>query len=254
MKNYSSFYVTLPSNSSMDFYPQNTLSEYITALNDSIDLEGAYEVALVEVTYPFNWVEIKDAAIVLKNIKINQFETIKFVFNIEQSIHELIDYMNNLIKSKGFPVEFSYSSQTYKLSVFIPNDFGIEFLNGAHKELGFAFRVAEGSPIKQQFDAAKQIPPHLNKLSALFVYTDIIEYQVVGDTFAPLLRTVSVPNNLRFGDYVTHNYNQPHYVPIARSNIDNIEINIKTDTGEAVKFIAGKVILKLHFRPISIFH
>ncbi len=40
-----SFYVTLPSNSSMLFFPNNSLTNYITKLKRNIKLEGEYEVA-----------------------------------------------------------------------------------------------------------------------------------------------------------------------------------------------------------------
>jgi hypothetical protein len=90
------------------------------------------------------------------------------------------------------------------------------------------------------------VPPHVNKISSLYLYTDIIEHQFVGDTFAPLLRTIAVPNNLRYGDNISHDYIQPHYIPIIRNNIDNIEIDF--DTGESIQFVSGKVIVKSHFR------
>jgi len=44
-------------------------------------------------------------------------------------------------------------------------------------------------------------------------------------------------------------YTTPHYVPVKRSNIDTIEIDIKTDSGEAIQFNSGKLLIKLHFRP-----
>ena len=43
------FYVTLPSNSSADFYPSNTLTSYTTHLVKQINLTGNWEVALTEI-------------------------------------------------------------------------------------------------------------------------------------------------------------------------------------------------------------
>ena len=34
------FYLTLPSNSSMNYYPDNTLAHYTTALAQDVDLSG----------------------------------------------------------------------------------------------------------------------------------------------------------------------------------------------------------------------
>ncbi|CAF1087084.1 unnamed protein product [Brachionus calyciflorus] len=50
-----SFYVTLPSNSSMDLYPENTMTDFTVLLKDPIRLEVQYEVALVDLTYKHSW-------------------------------------------------------------------------------------------------------------------------------------------------------------------------------------------------------
>ena len=50
-----SFYVTLPSNSSMKYFPNNTLTKYTSKLHNQLQLEGKYEVALTEIMFPFNW-------------------------------------------------------------------------------------------------------------------------------------------------------------------------------------------------------
>ena len=46
-----SFYVTLPSNASLDRYPDNTQSNYTTALNKTLLLNQNYQVALSELNY-----------------------------------------------------------------------------------------------------------------------------------------------------------------------------------------------------------
>jgi len=48
----SRFYVTLPSNSSMDCYPDNSVARFTTKLNDVIQLEGDWEVGLTEISFP----------------------------------------------------------------------------------------------------------------------------------------------------------------------------------------------------------
>jgi len=46
------FYVTLPSNSSMDYYPENTVARYTTRLASPIELEGDWEVGLAKMSIP----------------------------------------------------------------------------------------------------------------------------------------------------------------------------------------------------------
>jgi len=47
----SRFYVTLPSNSSMDYCPNNTVGRFTTKLNSLIELEGDWEVGLTEISF-----------------------------------------------------------------------------------------------------------------------------------------------------------------------------------------------------------
>jgi hypothetical protein len=47
--------MTLPNNSSMNYYPDNTLSNYITKLFQLFDLDGSGEVGLSEVLFPISW-------------------------------------------------------------------------------------------------------------------------------------------------------------------------------------------------------
>ena len=46
------FYVSLPSNSSQPFFPENKASSYKTKLAREIRLEGQWEVGLTEISYP----------------------------------------------------------------------------------------------------------------------------------------------------------------------------------------------------------
>ena len=50
----SRFYLTLPSNSSMDYYPENTVAQYRTKLISTIELDGEWEVGLTEISIPSN--------------------------------------------------------------------------------------------------------------------------------------------------------------------------------------------------------
>ena len=56
------FYLTLPSNSSMNYYPDNTLAHYTTVLAQDVDLSGRWEVGLSEIQYPYSWHNMNDYA------------------------------------------------------------------------------------------------------------------------------------------------------------------------------------------------
>jgi len=53
------FYLTLPSNASMDLYPENTLTRYVTSLTQIISMSGQWECGLVEIQYPHSWYNVR---------------------------------------------------------------------------------------------------------------------------------------------------------------------------------------------------
>lgn len=100
---------------------------------------------------------------------------------------------------------------------------------------------------KGESDLISKYPPDLTAgFNTLYIYCNLIESQVVGNSLAPLLRTVTIEGG--HGDFLSKIFLSPHYVKLRTKTFDSVETQIKTDTGEAVTFRFGKVILKLHLR------
>jgi hypothetical protein len=53
------FYLTLPSNSSMKYFPHNTVANFRVKLADRIVLPGQWEVALTGLHYPHTWSTVR---------------------------------------------------------------------------------------------------------------------------------------------------------------------------------------------------
>jgi len=60
----SHFYLTLPSNSSMQSHDGNTAAKFTTCLPSAIDLSGEWEVALSEIIYPCKFDYVKDECVI----------------------------------------------------------------------------------------------------------------------------------------------------------------------------------------------
>ena len=83
---------------------------------------------------------------------------------------------------------------------------------------------------------------------AMFLYSNIVEYSLVGDAQAPLLDVISLPRQ-KFGDIVTVDVAQPTYRPVAIKQLREIEILCASDSGEAMPFAQSnsKTLVELHF-------
>ena len=85
---------------------------------------------------------------------------------------------------------------------------------------------------------------------SLYVYCDLVEDQIVGDSTVKVIRTVPLTHKPGVVTPLVRHFHtdNPRYVPVSQRNTQTVEIHTRDDTGHDVPFIAGKVIVKLHFR------
>ncbi|GIX93061.1 uncharacterized protein CDAR_170951 [Caerostris darwini] len=55
-----SFYLTLPSDSSLHYFPNNKISSFATQLPSPITLDRKWEVGLAEIIYPHTWYNVNE--------------------------------------------------------------------------------------------------------------------------------------------------------------------------------------------------
>lgn len=98
----SGFYITLPSNSSMNHFPSNTKSSFRTQLAQSIKLNEPHEVALVEINYSSNIQTYYDIIMIIcdfyKNIFSGYNSKLKIPINIK-----ILKYIEVFVNTKKVP-------------------------------------------------------------------------------------------------------------------------------------------------------
>lgn len=90
--------------------------------------------------------------------------------------------------------------------------------------------------------------PRILTTKELYIYTDIIEDQFVGDQKVKLLKIFTVKENEH--RIISETVNLPHYLPINQNKIDRIHMKISDSQGNKINFSDpySSVIYKLHFR------
>jgi hypothetical protein len=83
-------------------------------------------------------------------------------------------------------------------------------------------------------------------LNSLYVYCPLVEQRMVGDTQVPLLRIV--PLEGRDAEMVTRVFDPVQYCPLVLRCFQNVEIDIRDDTGVKIPFERGRVVVTLHCR------
>lgn len=271
------FYLTLPSNSSMNFYPQNTVSNYITHLSRAIQLDGEWEVAVVGVYYPCTFLTSGQNTMIYihaypeedRRKVISSIESSKVEGGLSEhengenliipTIHvatvphgnyasekEFIDTINknDTLRRHG---RLQYDEQTKKVRIVTnPSVAQVEISHTLALQLGFD---PSESDLKTNNTSIRPANLYLGFPSLMYIYCDIVDSQFIGDTMAPLLQIVNIDtSNYVYGSNTHVQFFSPHYVSVLKTHFESLEIDLRDGTGNPLTFQFGTSCVKLHFR------
>ena len=239
------FYLTLPSNSSLETYPDNTLTNYKVKLHHTVDLTGSWEVGLTEIQYPHTWYNIS-----------NDEAWMEIVENPEAALVQLVlkngfyPTPEKVVKSiwglkgrapGGDKAKIELDDITQKVTLTVEGEAKVTFSPHLARFLGFG---------QTEFTRGIHFAPWVADVNqgfySLYVYSSIVQPSMVGDALVPLLRIVPIEGSS--GEMITRTYENVQYIPLEQRQFDTLEIDIRDDTGKPVPFERGKVIVTLHFR------
>ena len=298
------FYLTLPSDSSMEVFPNNTLCCFSAKLPQAIrlDHEARWEVALVEIILPTqikNIVENQNTlTIEVCDDQVQQFmderasgggvaDFIKtpnpitkrttyllkipagYYFSGQHLVNTIAERFNFMFSKalekarKSVTIEYHKISRRLLMKFSEDKVLAITFCPEFYDILGGdpkLIKIANEIPaVTSNVDFAKyfRFPVEMNLgLNLIFVYSDVVEYNVVGHTSVPLLRVIpfKVDSATKADEeggntyHVHREFVNPHYLSVSKPYFDTVNITIKGDLGQNIPFTKGKVTVKLHFR------
>ena len=241
------FYLHLPSNASLDKFPNNTLTEYRVGLPQTVSLTGDWEVALTEIHYPHSWNNVQgnfENRFYLRNQELDDmWEPLIVPQGHYSSVAGVITKINEVVSANNRfkdEVQLSLDTLNRKVTVHLQNKVEVYF-SDIGQMLGFLPKevISKTSTAEREADLD-------HGFHDLYLYCDIIQPQYVGDALVPLLRILPVEG--KDGERISRSFIRPQYLPVSRKQFESIEVNIKRDTGETVPFEFGRVLLTLHFR------
>ena len=279
----SSFYITLISDNSMELFPNNTQCCFRTKLSKPIMLDKQnWEMALTELIVPSQVKNIEPEEttfyIVTKNPSIgltfadkNNSKETKLQCSIPEGIYAT---PNHLVEELDMAIKTSLGELLKPEGI---TNFGLDFSNvskrvkftgkGSKSKVGLRFHrnllMKLGGKVVESDDPTKNdvYPNSANDkfeygvdlnmgMNHLYIYSDLPEYTLLGDTEAPILRVVPFETRMKAGTnpHLHMEFLNLHYIPVSKSFFDEITVNIKGDTGKQIHFTHGKSMVKLHFR------
>ena len=164
--------------------------------------------------------------------------------------------MNILIQEKKNHNEtcitVKVSRRTQKVVIMLANDTsGLAFCS---TDLGHVF----GNNVGNEFGVLmKGKGPHepelaydIVRIHSLMIYSDLVEYNIVGDTKAPLLRCFPFISKLKGGDIITTGQYMNYQTLFHSKHID-----LRDTSCEKIPFVSvGITLLVLMFRKVSNVH
>lgn len=276
------FFLTLPSNSSMGVFPENTLTSYKTHLQDRISLSGEWEVGLVEIHYPTKFLAIASALFALwveyEKFPTRDLKLAETVYSTEVSSDDVVVPNPNIVQKRIVFRKGNYRTVKELVEVMQQNeDFrqvadivfetsgSVGVVNNSkviiNLEAGTkrivlteALRRILGLPLMDITERVEsfRIPNLMNNTPHhMYIYCDIITPQLVGDSLAQLLRIVTIDKaQVDSNDQAVQVFSHPHYVPVMRRDFQHLEIDLRDDLGSPLPFIDGQLNVKLHFRRL----
>ena len=248
------FYLTLPSQGAIN----NTTSSYTVDLPYEIDLFGEWEVGVVEILYPTSWYNIyeRNNSVQIcnreegrnlpecwdgKNVNYTEYHIEPGYYkDSEVLIKQINKFVSDFCQEKD--LEYFYMDDEGYVSYMPTSALIIKIHPEVTDILGY-----EDFYFTDDNKRGELRPNHM--LQNLYVYTDIIEPQVVGNIRADLL--CIIPANERTLKAAHFAPKHIHYLPLVRNNFSRIQIHIRDVAGEPIAFASGHSVVKLHFRPVD---
>ena len=263
----SQIHITLPSNSSMTYFPENTLTNYKTRLHLPLDLgyAGSWEVGISEMVFPRNWKNVKPGRVLPDPIKkgiepiypphpgdyaITVFPERNApdcrIFWLEPGHYTKVSDVARVFtkyvtpygrigwdKTQGHIKVTLHKNQFWILTEKLATLWGVD--------------TEMWTPDKEEVTfEGKRIADTFPDIASLYVYCDLITHQLVGDARVPLLRIVPVTG--KNGENVTVTFDNIQYRPVRGGTIQTIEVDIRDGTGDPIPFHTGQVVVTLHLR------
>ena len=198
--------IELVSNASFNCSPNNSLSSFTNFLPEQIHLKGEWEVVISEISYPSLYQNVTERKFIFIDGRESPEEKRKIQPmhikpGLYPSIVDIVVAMNDKVRKRIGAQQYVYNGIyvsvdkiTQKNAIHLPEDQSV-FIN-QNADLSHIF----GCDFEQNQTGVimKGKNPHylhyfydIIRIHSLMIYSDIIEYNIVGDTKTPLLRCIS---------------------------------------------------------------
>lgn len=254
-----SLIIEVVSNASPDVYPNNTMASFTNFLPDQIELDGEWEVGLLEISYPAMYYNITNGKFFY------QYDSKTEILYLQPGMYsyfeEIILSMNQLIRSNfnnAPSIDYKVDRTTGKVTITLARNTSLVLAsNDLTCIFGFTEQRDQGIILTGDNDHEAPLPIDILRFHSMMIYSDIVEYNIVGDTKAPLLRCFPLMSKVRDGSLSITQYmgyrsfDKIQYKKLLKTSFHSVKIELRDTSGELIPFLSvGLTRLTLEFRKI----
>lgn len=256
-------YLVLPSNASMDLYPENSAANYRIQLPTAIIAPvGTLEVGLTEIHFPSKCYTMDTRELQINMTRANgQRTAIQLPQNPFETVDAMVEEFNKQLTADTIPAGFEYQKLMNRMVVFLNYDATYISLEMSAK-LASVLGLTPIGYKSETFILSTEIKKHnasaigvrgvdlFDGLHSFYVYSDIVEPTMVGNTRSNILRVIPRPGSLPSSN-AYHEVKTVHYRPFNGSHRKTLEVDIRLDNGSRPLFVPGKVSVVVHIRTVE---
>ena len=263
-----SFTRKLVSNASRELFPDNTFSSFTNFLPEQVNLEGQWEVAISETSYPSMFQNITEGKFKFSDEKLSKYtSTYSIKPGLYTSITTIVEAMNTLIQERNNHnetcISVKVSRRSQKVVILLTDSSGLAFCS---TDLGHIFGNNVGNELGLLMIGKGPHETHfaydIVRIHSMMIYNDLVEYSIVGDTKAPLLRCFPFISKLKGGDIITtgqymnyQTFRNLQFRPLLKTSCHTIHIDLRDTSGEKIPCVSvGITRIVFMFRKVSSIH
>lgn len=239
-------YVTLTSHDSRHLYPDNHMANFKTKLGWRMRRPGNWEVGLVRLSFTNTLCTFNEPQSVEIRERGDDYGlSILIAPQHFRTIDHLIRTINRTLKR-----DISVSEEDRLPTLGQDKHGRVYKFDGMINGKVHTLHISEG--LELILGLKRSGFHHLTAFkNDVYVYIDCIKSSIVGDTTVQLLDIVDIGSEeTDHGEQTIIKIKKPNYVPVSYSDITEIEVQLRDDTGKEIKFEYGLVSVTLHFREI----
>ena len=156
-------------------------------------------------------------------------ESIEVLPGIYDNTEQILSQIRNGELKNIWGIDYYYQPITQKVYINLVENCRLDLNNS---DVGYCLGYHPDEVLSAAKHDTSQNTAKWDLYHTCYVYTDIVQNQLVGDVKAPLLRVVLVKE----GKLTYVHYDRQHFFPINRSNIAVVELNIRDEKGDFFHF------------------